>query len=93
MRAVAQPPGEGHALAAEGTDGGAGRPGPLEGAEEEANGLLHLPVRVEDDRVALVVAEADRQVQFQRRAPGLVEDAALQAGADDVELRFGHGPF
>jgi len=53
VRAVAQPPGEGHALAADGPDGGAGRPGPLEGAEEEADGLLHLPVRVEDDLIAL----------------------------------------
>jgi len=89
--AAAQPPGEGHALAAAGPDGGAGRAGPREGAEEEADGVLHLPVRVEDDLVALGVAETDRQVQLERGPARLIEDATLQAGADDIEFGLRHG--
>jgi len=88
MRAVAQPPRERHTLAAARPDRGAGRAGPFERAEEEADGVLHLPVWVKDDLVPLGVAEPDRQVQLERRPPGLVEDAALQTGTDDVKLCF-----
>ena len=40
-----------------------------------------------------VVDESHRRTDKQFPAPGLVQDAALQPGPQDVQLRLAHGSF
>ena len=69
------------------------RAGPREGVEQDPQAVPHLGVRVEHHPVERVVDEPDRQGRLQLTAPGLVQQAAQQAGLEDVQLCLRHGPL
>jgi hypothetical protein len=58
--------------------------------EDHADRALDLPIGIEHDLVALEY-EADRQREAQFAPGGFVEFAAMEARADDVQLRLGEG--
>jgi hypothetical protein len=72
-------------------DRGAGRTGACEGGEQPAHTMLHLPVGVEHECAFGVVDQPDGWVHLQFTPACLVQDAALQAGPQDVQLGLAHG--
>ena len=74
-------------------DGGAHSAGSRKRVEEESHALLHLLVGIFHDASEDIVDEADWQTAAQLAAPCLVEDAAAQASAEHVQLRFAHRPL
>jgi len=60
MRPTAHPPRKRHLILPEGPHRRVGRAGTSEGAKEEVDRVLHLPIRVEYDAVIIGIAEADR---------------------------------
>jgi hypothetical protein len=76
-----------------GADGGGSRPRPLKGANEEAAGILNLPVGIEDHAVILRRAKAYRQGELQGGPAGLAQHAARQASAQAIEFGLTHGPL
>lgn len=60
VRPTAHPPGKGDVVLLESADGRGGRPRPLKGAKEEPDGVLDLPVGIENHAVILRIAKADR---------------------------------
>jgi hypothetical protein len=60
VRPTAHPPGKRYVIPPEGTDGRRGGPRPLKGAKEKPDGVLDLPVGIEDDAILLRIAEANR---------------------------------
>ena len=70
----------------EGLDDGTGRAGAGEGREQVAHRLHDAGVGIEHDTVGRVIDETDRERHLELTAPGLGQDAAAQAGADEVEL-------
>ena len=71
VRPAAYPPRKRHLVLPEGADGRRGRPRPLKRAKQEADGVLDLPVGIEDDAVILGIAEADRASAASRLPGGL----------------------
>src|SRR5918999_4417960 len=90
---TARPPRERDVMPPEGADGRGGGPGPLKRAKEEPDGILDLPVGIEDNAVILRITKAHGQVELQGRPAGFVQNAALQARAQDIEFGLTHGPF
>lgn len=81
MRSTTDPAWKRHLVLLEGADRRRGRPRPPKRAKQEADGLLHLPIGIEDDALILGIAEAHRQVELQGCSAGFVENTALQASA------------
>ena len=50
----------------------------------------HLGVRVQHDRVGVIITQSNRQRETQLTLLGFVELAALEAGAEEMQLRLGH---
>ena len=63
------------------------------GGKQQTNGLLDLGIGIEDDGLILCVEQTDRQRHFQRRATGFVENPALQASLQNMELGLRHRAF
>ena len=63
VRPTAHPPRQGHAVPPEGPDSRRGRPHPLKGTKEKADGVLDLSVGIEDNAIILRIAEANWQVK------------------------------
>jgi hypothetical protein len=76
MRPAAHPPREWHVVPPEGADRRGGRPGPPTGAHQEADGVLDLPVGIEEDTTIVRRATANRQMEFQSCPAGVAENAA-----------------
>jgi hypothetical protein len=78
-------------LGAQPQPGGAHRPAhrelPEHGGEHAGDRLIGVEA---DLPVGLAPDQADRQAAAQLAAGGLVLDAALQPGPQDMQLRFGH---
>jgi hypothetical protein len=88
--ARADPRGEQQPLGVERIDDRPRRPGSLEGLKQVAQRLLHGRVGIEHDLAARILHQPDRERHRQLAAAGLGQDPALQPGADEVKLRFGH---
>jgi hypothetical protein len=88
--AGAHPPREGQRVGPEVLDHRRGRPDPAEGFEEQVHTGAHARIRVADDAAHGIMHQAHRERHPELPAAGLVEDAALQPGAKDVEFRFAH---
>ena len=80
-------------LVVEMPDRGAGRAGPREDVEHEAQAVLHLLVGVEHHLAERVVDQPQRERQLQLPALGLGQQSAAQPDAHHMQLRFRHGPF
>lgn len=89
-RAAQQPGRELQPLAGELLDDRARGSGAREPLKQEGHGLLDCAVGVGDDAARQVVGQADWQRDLQLGAAGLGQDAALQAGADEVQLGLAH---
>ena len=87
------PPRKGQPLLAKRLDGGAGRTGAAEGAKELADTLSDAGIGVQQDALPGVVDETDGQAHLQLAAPGLVENAPAQPGAQHMQLRLAHRPL
>jgi hypothetical protein len=68
----------------------AGRAVPAPELEHAPDRVTHLLVDGERDLAVLVTIQTDRQGQLQLAARGLVAQAALQPGADQMQLRLAH---
>ena len=66
-----------------------GAAGLMEDVEDQPDGALHLLVRIEHDAPLVGVAQANRQREAELTFLGLVELAALEARANDVQLGLG----
>src|SRR6266568_5356108 len=93
MRTDANTAWEEQPLVAEVFDRGPGGPSAFEGGNQQTNGLLDLGIGIEDDGLILCVEQTDRQRHFQRCATGFVENPALQACLQDMELGLRHRSF
>jgi hypothetical protein len=56
------------------------RSGALKGPKQEGERVLDLPIRVKNNPIIVGIAEANRQVEFERGTAGFVEDATLETG-------------
>ena len=88
--AAADRGGEQQALVVERLDDGARRAGAREGLEQVAQGVLDAGVGVEHDLAGGVIDQPDGERHLKLAAACLGEDAALQAGADEVQLGLRH---
>ena len=70
-----------------------GASGPLEGLEDQTDGVLHLRVGIEADRSVGPVDQADRRAHLELAAPGLVELTTTHARFEDVQLGLAHRAF
>jgi hypothetical protein len=61
-----------------------------EGLEEQLDGLLDLPVGVENYACARITNEAHGEAAGQFAAPRLIEQAASQSGPHSVQFRLAH---
>jgi len=61
------------------------------GGKQQTQGLVDLGIGIQDDALVLRVEQTDRQRHFQRGATGFVENPALQACLQDMELGLRHG--
>jgi hypothetical protein len=86
--AAVDPCGKEQIFVGEGLDDGAGRAGAGKGHEQVAHRLHDAGVGIEHDTVGRVIDETDRERHLELTAPRLRQDAAPQAGADEVELCF-----
>jgi len=68
----------------------AGRATPAPQLEHAPDRVTHLLIDSERDLTVLVTIQTDRQGQLQLAARGLVAQAALQPGADQIQLRLAH---
>ena len=80
-------------LLPERADDGQGRGGLRERVEEQAHGLLDLLVGIHHQPPLGGRDESDRGPHDQLAATGFVEEAAPQAGPQDVELGLAHRAF
>lgn len=60
-------------------------------SKERLEALPHLAIRMQDDFALGIVGQAHRQGHAQFPAPGLVANAALEAGAQHVQFGLAHG--
>src|SRR5260221_2570676 len=93
MRTDANTAWEEQPLVAKVFDRGPGGPSAFEGGKQQTNGLLDLGIGIEDDGLILCVEQTDRQRHFQRCATGFVENPALQACLQNMELGLRHRSF
>jgi hypothetical protein len=77
VRSTPYAPWKRHLGLVEGTHSRRGRPRPPKRAKEEPEGILDLPVGIEDNAVILGIAEPNRQMEFQGCPAGFIEDATL----------------
>ena len=93
VRPTAHPPRTRHMVPLEGPDGRGSRPRPLEGVTQEANGVLDLPVGIEDDAGILRRAEAHRSGKLESRPAGVAQDTARPASAQARAFGLTPGPL
>jgi hypothetical protein len=77
MRPTAHPPREWHVVPPEGADRRGGGPRPPKRAHQQPDGILDLPVGIEDHASIVRIAKANRQMELQGRPAGFAEHAAL----------------
>ena len=93
MGASADPAGKEQPLRTEIFDRGPGGPRPLEGGEQQPQGVLDLGIGVEHHGVVVGVGQAHRQGEFERGTTGFVQHAAAQARPQHMQLRLRHRPL
>ena len=93
VRPRTQPAREQEALLPEEADGLDRASGPLEGLEDQADGVLHLGVGIEADRPVGPVHQTDRRAHLEFAAPSLVELTTAHPRLEDVQLGLAHRAF
>ena len=77
MWPAAYPPWKRHVGLPEGADRRGGGPRPSKRAQQKPDGILDLPVGIEDDTTIVRLAKANGPMEFQRCPAGVAEHAAL----------------
>ena len=90
--AAAYPPRKRHVGLPEGADRRGGGPRPSKRAPQKPDGILDLPVGIEDHASIVRIAETNGHMELQGRPAGFAEHAAL-AGTQDVEFGLTHRAF
>src|SRR5713101_4938971 len=70
-----------------------GAPGPLEGLEDQPDGIPYLSVRIEADRTVGSIHQSDRRTHLQLAATGLIELTTTHARLEDVQFGLAHRAF